>query len=285
MKIITDSTSYIGKELLEKYGIEVLPLKIQFNDISFKENEISNEVFYPLMAEKGIPTSSQPSLGDMEKAFTDAIADGSEAIGIFLSSKMSGTYSTALLIKNTILEKNPLAKINIIDSMSNSMQLGFAVLTAAKATLEGLSLENITELVINNIKRSRFLFIPHNLKYLEKGGRIGMAGALLGNLLKIIPILTVEDGVTHMYKKVRTKQRAIEDMITKMMEDVKNFGGLSDIIVHHINCLDEALKLTERLKALLGIDDIAIHDIGPVIGLHVGPGAIGIVYCTKEELR
>ncbi len=284
-KIVADSTSYLGKELLEKYDIRQVSLRVDFEDESYKETEISNKEFYNMMQTKGIPKSSQPPIGELIKSFYEIAVNKDDVVGVFLSSQMSGTYQSAIMAKNMILEKLPDAKIEIVDSRSNCMQLGFAVLTAARAAIEGLSIDEIVKKTLDNIDKSRFLFIPDNLEYLEKGGRIGRAGAILGNLFKIIPILTVEDGVTSIYKKVRTKQKAVTQMIEKVIEDAKNYGGLEELVVHHIDCIEEAKILAERLKEILSLKTIAIHDIGPVIGLHVGPGAIAIAYHTKEKLR
>lgn len=283
VKILTDSTSYIDENLRQELDIERVCLNVTFDNESFKETEISNEVFYEKMDEKGIPISSQPSIAEMEEKMNNIVNNGDELLCIFLSSKMSGTYSTAHLVKNMILEKNENAKIEIIDSKSNCMQLGFASILAAKAAKEGKSLEEVKNIAEENLKRSRFLFIPDNLTYLQKGGRIGDAGALIGNFLKIIPILTVENGETTVLTKIRTKKRAINTMVDKMLEDIENCGGLGDMIIHHINCLDEALELSEKIKEKININ-INICDIGPVIGLHVGPGAIGIVYYTENPL-
>lgn len=283
VKILTDSTSYIDENLRQELDIERVCLNVTFGNESFKETEISNEVFYEKMDEKGIPISSQPSIAEMEEKMNNIVNNGDELLCIFLSSKMSGTYSTAHLVKNMILEKNENAKIEIIDSKSNCMQLGFASILAAKAAKEGKSLEEVKNIAEENLKRSRFLFIPDNLTYLQKGGRIGDAGALIGNFLKIIPILTVENGETTVLTKIRTKKRAINTMVDKMLEDIENCGGLGDMIIHHINCLDEALELSEKIKEKININ-INICDIGPVIGLHVGPGAIGIVYYTENPL-
>ncbi len=119
------------------------------------------------------------------------VRDNNEVVGVFLSSDMSGTYSNACLAKNMILENYPNALIEIIDSRSNCMQLGYAVLTAANAAEQGKSIDEVVSIVKDNIKRSRFLFIPDTLEYLKKGGRIGGASALLGTIFQIKPILTV----------------------------------------------------------------------------------------------
>lgn len=281
VKIMTDSTSYIDKDLREALDINIMPLYISFKNESMKETDIENHDFYEKMEREGIPVSSQPSIGELYEEMERIVKGGDDLLCIFLSSEMSGTYINACKVKNIILEKYEDAKIHVIDSRSNSMQLGFAAIVAARAAKEGKSIEEIRTIVEENIKRSRFLFIPDNLVYLQKGGRIGGASALIGNILKLIPVLTVKDGKTAILKTVRTKVRAIKAMIDEMMEDYLNYG-IEEIIVHHINCYDQAKALANNLMEKLKLDHVDIADIGPVIGLHVGPGAIGIVYYTKE---
>lgn len=283
VKILTDSTSYIKDSIMKGLDIRLVSLNVSFSDESIKETDIDNENFYIKMEKKGIPTSSQPSIGDLYNEMKNVVQSGDSLVCVFLSSDMSGTYSTAFLARDMILEEFQDAKIDIIDSRSNSMQLGFAAIVAARAALAGHTHEYIIKEVAENIKRSRFLFIPDNLEYLKKGGRIGGASAIIGNLLKIIPILTVEDGKTSIMAKVRTKQKAIAAMIEKMLEDISE-NGLVEIAIHHINCYNEALDLVNKIKEKVNIE-IPIFDIGPVIGLHVGPGAIGIVYYTENDLR
>jgi DegV family protein with EDD domain len=282
VKIMTDSTSYIDESLREELDIKVLPLYVSFPDISMKETEIKNEVFYEMMEQKGIPVSSQPSIGELYQEMIDIIAKGDDLLCIFLSSEMSGTYTSACKVKEKILEEYPNAKIHIVDSRSNSMQLGFAAIVAARAAKMGKRLDEVKEIAEENIKRSRFLFIPDNLTYLKKGGRIGGASALIGSVLKIIPVLTVKDGKTTILKTVRTKTKAIKAMIDKMLKDHLEYG-IKEIAVHHINCYDQAKDLANNIGEKLKMD-IAIVDIGPVIGMHVGPGAIGIVYYTEKDI-
>ena len=150
-RVIADSTSYMGKQLLEKYNINQVSLSVDFGDESYRETEISNEDFYNLMDKKGIPKSSQPPIGELVKAFYDIVSSGDSAVGVFLSSDMSGTYQSALMAKNMVLEKLPDAEIEVVDSKSNCMQLGFAVLAAAKAAIEGLSLDKIVEKAKDNL--------------------------------------------------------------------------------------------------------------------------------------
>ncbi|MEW8955231.1 DegV family protein [Clostridium sp.] len=283
VKILTDSTSYIPKDIEKDLHISIVSLKVNFNQDSFNELDINNQDFYKKMEDYGIPKSSQPSLDQLYLSMESIVKAGDELLCIFLSSKMSGTYSSAHLVRDMILEKYKEARIEILDSKSNSMELGFAAIVAAREAKKGEGLSRVKEVAESIISRSRFLFIPDNLEYLKKGGRIGSASALVGGLLKIIPILTVEDGVTTVLTKIRTKKKAIEEMIKKALKDEEDFG-MGEIVVHHINALDEAKELAFKLKEVFNIE-ARICDIGPVIGLHVGPGAIGIVYYTKEDMR
>lgn len=284
VKIVTDSTSYIPIELIKKYDISIVSLSVSFKDENIREVDIDNENFYKKMEEYNtIPTSSQPSVEEMYKAFEKHVRENNEVVGIFISSHMSGTFSTASMVKNMILEEYPKAKIELIDSKSNSMQLGFAVIMAAEAAVEGKKLESVVEAAYKNIKRSRFIFSPDTLAYLKKGGRIGGASALIGSLLSIRPILTVVEGKTEILSKVRTSKRAVETIINTFIEDTKKFG-FGDVIIHHINCEEKAKKIAYTIEKQVG-KIVKICDIGPVIGVHVGPGAIGLVYYTKEELK
>ncbi|MBU3092821.1 DegV family protein [Clostridium sp. CF011] len=283
VKIVTDSTSYISEDLRKKYDISIVSLSVIFGNKEFKETLIENESFYEKLDKNlSIPTSSQPSLVEMYNMIENQVRDNNEVVGVFLSSDMSGTYSNACLAKSMILENYPNALIEIIDSRSNCMQLGFAALTAAIASQQGKSINEVVDIVKNNIKRSRFLFIPDNLEYLKKGGRIGGASALLGTIFQIKPILTVVDGKTGLFNKVRTKKRAIQTMIDKFIEDITKHG-LGEVMIHHINDVEGALAFAKKVEECIG-KKVDIAPIGPVIGTHVGPGALGIVYYTKTDL-
>lgn len=181
-----------------------------------------------------------------------------------------------------VLKDYPKAKIEIIDSKTNCMQLGFAVIEGAKEAKKHSTIEEVVNSIKNTISRSRFLFIPNTLDYLIKGGRIGEAKALLGKILKIIPILTVEEGKTTIFNKVRTKKRAVQEMVDTFLKDIKK-SQFGNAVIHHINCEEEAKEMAKTIKDFIG-KDISICPIGPVIGLHVGPGAIGVAYYTRELL-
>ena len=280
IKIVTDSTSYISDEYIKKYDIKLVSLNVIINGVSSREIDIENEVFYEeIKNSKEIPKSSQPIPEEMLNTFREIVEDGDSIVGIFLSSKMSGTYSNANMIKDMILEDYPDAEIHILDSKTNCMQMGFAVIEAARTASEGKSINEVINAANHVINNSRFLFTPETLEYLKKGGRIGGAAALFGNVLQIKPILTVVNGETSVFKKVRTRKKAIEEIVKTVLDEIES-KGLGDIVVHHINCQEDGLKLAKALENKLG-KKVEIQSIGPVIGVHVGPGSIGIAYYTK----
>ena len=283
IKIVTDSTSYLPQAIREAYGITVVSLSINFSEQSFLEEEISNEVFYAKMAaSETIPVSSQPGIQALYTAFEKQVVAGHGVVGVFISAEMSGTYSTALTVKNMIQEKYPQAEIEIVDSRSNCMQLGFAVLAGAKAAQTGETMAQVLVNINKMIKRSRFLFIPQSLDFLKKGGRIGGAAHAFGTLLNIRPILTVFEGRTAMLQKVRTQERAIKEILSIFQADVQQ-KGLAEVAVHHIDNELNASHLAQTISNLTG-SSVEVYPIGPVIGCHVGTGTVGIVYCTRDEL-
>lgn len=286
VKIVTDSTSYIPKEIKEKLDIEVVSLNVILDGESYREVDIKNEDFCKKMEETGeIPTSSQPAISEVLEIFKNIVSNGDKIVGIFMSSEMSGTYQTANMIKEMVLEEYPEAEIEIVDSRTNCMQMGYGVIVAAREAKNGKDIQDVVLKANDTLSKSRFLFLPETLKYLKKGGRIGGAQALLGGLLKITPILTVEDGKTTVYSKVRTKKRAVETVANKVIEDMLE-KGLGEITIHHINCEDEGIALKQNIEAKLkehGLEtNVLIESIGPIIGLHVGPGSIGVAYYTKN---
>ena len=281
VKVVVDSTSYIPKETLIENDISVVSLNVLLNGKSYREVDLENEFFYKEMNEsKEIPKSSQPSVEEIKEVFTNIAKSGFDIVGIFISSKMSGTYSTAHLVREMVLEEYPETRIELVDSESNCMQMGFSAIQAARAAKRGENIERVVEEAKKVINTSKFLFVPDTLKYLKKGGRIGGASALFGTILQIKPILTVQNGETSVYEKVRTKKKAVEVILKKVLDDMTE-KGLGDVIVHHINCEEEGLELAKRLENELKIP-VKIQSIGATIGLHVGPGSIGVAYYTNK---
>ena len=284
VKIVTDSTSYIKKEWVEKFDIRIVSLFVSFGEESYREIDLTNEFFYSRLNEYGgFPKSSQPSVDDFYSTFEKILAEGDDLIGVFISSDMSGTFSTANLVKNMLLEKYPSRKIEIIDSRSNSMELGYSALVGARAAMEGKNFQEVFEIVKYNVGCGKFIFIPDTFDYLKMGGRIGNVASIIGTALQIKPILSVVNGKTDVLYKIRTRKKALIKMIEEFTNDIQRFG-FGEAVVHHINCYDDGKKLADLLEERTG-KKISVFSIGPVIGTHVGPGAIGIAYYTSEKMK
>ena len=281
IKIVTDSTAYIEAAVQEQFNITIIPLSVSFSDETFKETDVEYDYFYNKIDKGGIiPTSSQPAQGEIEQVFTDIVSQGHEIIAIFISSEMSGTYQSALSARDRIMQVYPEAGIEILDSRTNCMAMGMIVLAAARAAQEGKSLAEAAQAALGTQKRVKFYFVPAGLEYLKKGGRIGGAAALLGSLLQIKPILYVQDGKTAVLERARGSRAAIERMLTLLDNDNRTYG-LRNVLVHHIGCPAKAEELAQRIETRYGLE-AAVLPIGPVIGLHVGPGTLAIIYITEN---
>jgi len=284
VRIVTDSTSYLPADEVAEYGITVVQLSATIGGVTATEDKIDSEAFYREMLQGGaFPTSSQPSVASMIDALETPVAAGDDVVAVLISSKMSGTYETALMARDQILQRRPGARIEIVDSLSNCGEEGFAVLAAARVAAAGGTLEEAAAAARETTTRTRWLFAPASLEYLRMGGRIGNARALLGSLLNVRPILTVVDGVTSTSRSVRTHRKALETIADMVAADAAAHG-LADVIVHHILDTDEAQLMADMLEARLGRRPRVQH-LGPAVGLHVGPGTLGVVYETNEDLH
>ena len=282
VQIFTDSTAYLSVDQQEGLGIRVMPLSVHFSDESFKETEVDYDYFYGKIEKTGeIPTSSQPPVGDMYSVFKETVQAGKEVLAIFISSAMSGTYQTAVSVKEQLIQEIPGARIEVLDSRTNCMALGVQVLEAARCIKAGQSIDSAIQAAEMIRERVHFYFVPETLEYLKKGGRIGTASALLGTILKILPILTVDMkvGMTHLWGKARGTAAAVQRMLELLEADARHYG-LREIIVHHINAPERAAQLKRQLTDKYRCP-VVVCTIGPVIGLHTGLGTIGIVYTTE----
>lgn len=277
IKLISDSTSYMPQELIEKYNIEIIPLSVILGPEIIIETEITNETFYAKLNKSAFhPTSTQPTVESVYTVFEKYVSAGDAILFTCISSDMSGTYSTADAVKNQLLEKYPDAQIELVDSRSNCMELGYATIAGAKALADSNDISVAIKAIEDTISKSRLLFIPESLKYLQESGRLSKASALAASVLKIVPILTVKDGKADLFTKIRTRRNAKNVMLDELRNDIEN-GGVTDICVMHINNETEAHEYIATIKELIDLN-IGLVSIGPVVGAHVGPGTLGIAW-------
>ena len=282
VSIVTDSVASIPADLLAENAIDVVSLYISDGEINQRELDMDVAAFYGRLADMAtLPTSSQPSIDEFLSAFRRVLERGNDVVGVFISEKMSGTVQSARLAAEMARGEFPEASIELVDSGSNSMEEGFGAIAAAQAARAGATVAGCVAAAKETLSRTRFVFTPHTLEYLRRGGRIGGAAALIGGLLQIRPILTVENGAVETVAKVRTQSRALADITAKFAADVAEYG-LAQVVVHFIS--DRELAETyarEQIEPLAG-GPVRVIPVSPVIGLHVGP-AVGIVYTTVRD--
>jgi DegV family protein with EDD domain len=270
IKIVTDSTAFIDKETLEKYGIEVVPLYVNFTDEMVVDGTIDNATFFEkIRKSQEIPFTSQPSPGDFVKVFERIVQEGNEIISIHISSGISGTVESA----NTAAKMVDEARISVFDSYSTSGGLAMLVIAAAQAVEEGKTREEIVA-ILNRLKSTlRVIFIPETLEYLKKGGRIGGAQALLGTLLQIKPVLCLQEGKIEPLDKVRTMKKALERIVNELPTTAE---GLQ-VSVINAESQENLQKLVELIQERFPGIAINNYEISSVIATHTGP-VVGLAF-------
>jgi DegV family protein with EDD domain len=272
VRVVTDSACDLPDDLIDRNGIEVVPLTIRFGtEELIDRKELSTDEFWRRLADSDVlPETSAPSAGAFEGAFRRLVDDGATGIiCINLSSKLSATMQSAQVAAQAVQADCPVV---VIDSLMVSMGLGSLCLTAAQRAADGDSLESIVANVTDRRNRSKLYGALDTLEFLKKGGRVGNARALLGTMLAIKPVLEVRNGVVEEAGKVRTRSKALRLLVDRVKE-----GPFENLAVLHGNApdLDELLDLLEPLAAR---DQIVVGQIGPVIGTHAGPRVIGVTF-------
>jgi fatty acid kinase fatty acid binding subunit len=272
VRIVTDSTADLTKEQQQAAGITVVPLNVHFGDQVFRDHVdlTADEFFRRLKASAQLPRTSQPSVGLFEEAYRTLRENGDEIVSVHLSSKVSGTYNSALMAAKGVDEQ----VIEVVDSLSTSMALGFMALEGARLARAGRDRATIAERLRALVPKARVICVVDTLTYLERGGRIGKARALLGSLLNVKPILQLKDGEVVPIGRARGRPQAL----TKLVELLERDGHVSQLAIMHGAAQADAEQLRERVAASYPGLDILLTEIGAVLGTHTGPGVIGFTY-------
>ena len=280
--ILTDSTAYLPPELLKKYSIRVIPLTVIWEGETLRDGvDIQPDDFYKrLEKSKVMPTTSQITVMEMEAAFKNILEEGVNLLGIFLSSKFSGTMEAALKAREGM--PTAASRIAIVDSLTTTMAMGWQVLTAARAAEAGENLENCRKITEHARENSGVLFVVETLEYLRRGGRIGGAQALLGTALNIKPVLEMQDGRIESVEKIRTKSKATQRLLELTVERIAGRKPVRVAAVY-ANAEAEAMALLEEAKKVLNPVETLCCPLSPVIGTHAGPGTIALPYMAGVE--
>jgi len=278
--IVTDSSTYLPQEFLEKFPIRVVPVTLIWSGEVLRDGvDIQPQEFYTrLQTARELPTTSQPSPDAFKEEFEKLLANGYEILGIFLSSKLSGTFASAEQAQSMLPNK----AIEIIDSLTGSMGAGWPILTAARAAIKGASLEECKAVAKKALKNIGILLVPDSLEYLQRGGRIGRAQRFFGDALHLKPILEVVEGGFIGLERVRTTQKALKRLL-ELLE--ARISGRSPIHlgVLHACAPDLAEQLLKEASARIKPSETLIADVSPAVGSHLGPGTVGFAFMAGIE--
>lgn len=279
VKVVTDSTSDIPADLVESLGITVVPCNVNFGTDTFKDGvDLSSEEFYDrLVNGPQFPSTSQPSPGDFIETYKQVGEDADGIVSVHVSAQLSGTYNSAEQAREQVDVGSP---IELVDSQQASAGVGVVAIAAARAAGKGASVEEVAATARNAASRAELLFLLDTLEYLQKGGRVGKAKALVGSVLKIKPMIILRDGVVHELGKARTYSKGV----AKLQELAREFAPLELLSVPYTTTPDVAQEIADSFRDLLpeGEEPI-IAGAGPTIGTYAGPGAVGIGLLRAES--
>jgi len=269
--VVTDSTADLPDEWRDRYGIQVVPLKVLFGDETFKDRvDMTDAQFFErLAASSKLPTTSAPSPGEFAEVYAGLAKDYESCISIHIGAQLSATAEAARVGAQSVDG----FQVAVIDSETVTMPMAFLCKVAA----ESPSLDEATAAVKERIPKARVLALLDTLRYLEMGGRLSKAQAVIGTMLDLKPLLLVKDREIKPVDRVRTRARAIG----RMVEFFRGELPVEQVAVMHAQAPDEAEEIASRLRAELSGQEVTIGRIGCVLGTHTGPRALGVVYLKK----
>lgn len=276
--VVTDSTADLTPELIKEFGVtapvHIVPLTVHFGEQEYRDGvDLTAAEFYRKLRESSqMPRTSQPSPAAFIDVYAQISRPGDAILSFHISSKLSGTYQSALLAARQFDDR----RIEVIDTRSASLGVGLIALRAAQLTEQGAELDEILVACREMINHNRVLFLVDTLEYLHKNGRIGKAQAFVGGLLNVKPILTLEDGVVAPLDKVRGKAKARARLLERLLETTAAERVVVGAVVH-AQAPEDAASLAEAVAAQFPASRIVTGQLGPTVGTHVGPGTLGVV--------
>ncbi|MCU0487644.1 MAG: DegV family protein [Anaerolineales bacterium] len=273
--LVTDSTTYLPKELVAKYGIKVAPQLLIWGEKTFLDGvDIQPSEFYTrLKTAKTMPSSSQATPKIFHEIFKAEVEAGNSVLAILISEVLSGTIASAIQAREML----PGATIEIVDSRTTSMAMGFTLLAAARALEDGASLAEAKAMAEKAREHVGVVFAVDTLEFLHRGGRIGGANRFLGTALNIKPILEVTGGKVEGIEKVRTRSKSLNRVIEIIGERI---GGRTPVRLAtlHANAPEEAKMVLEEAKKQFNAVESIASEVSPVVGTHAGPGTVGLAF-------
>ncbi|HEU5265574.1 MAG TPA: DegV family protein [Jatrophihabitans sp.] len=278
VRVVTDSTSCLRADLVAGHHIEIVPLRVTLGSHTAVDGvDVTADDLALALREKMPVSTSRPSPAEFAAAYRRLLDDGAtHVVSVHLSAALSGTWESAVLAAQDF----PHGVVRVVDSRSTAMALGFAVLAAATRAADGASAAQVQEAATTTVDATRTLFYVDTLEYLRRGGRIGTAAALLGTTLAVKPLLHLVEGQIVALEKVRTSAKAVARLVDLTVRTAAD--GAVDLAVHHVGAAGRAAAVTDQLRAALPkIGECYVSELGPVVGAHLGPGALGTVVVRR----
>lgn len=272
--LITDSTATIPESFRQEFNITVLPQVLVWGDEMYRDGvDIQPTEFYKRLKHSSTnPSTSQVTPAAFREAYQRLTTEDYQILAILISSRLSGTIDSAIQAKELVSE----AQVEIFDSFTSAMALGFQVLTAGRAIQEGAELPEVLDLLAQIRDNTGVVLTPESLEYLHRGGRIGNASRFLGTALNIKPILSVIDGRVEPVERVRTRKKAMQRLVEIVGE--RSSGKPVRIAAQHANDIEGAKAIQTMANDQLDVIESILVDVSPVLGTHVGPGTIALSY-------
>jgi DegV family protein with EDD domain len=283
--VVTDSTHYLPREVVERHGLHEVSLYLNWNGKTRRESEIRDyDAFYEeLRTAAELPSTSQPSVGDFLAVYEPLLESGQDILSIHIAGGISGTVGAAEQARESLVEQGVDAgRIRVVDSRTGCAAFGLVAIAGANAIRDGADLAGAADAAVRLREAITIWFAVDTLEYLRRGGRIGAAGAWLGSALKIKPILTMKDEIKPL-ERVRTSKRAMDRLVD--FWETKHAEGCDRFFIQHVQAYDVAERLAERGRAIFGRNPDILSEIGPVIGAHVGPGVLGVGGVLSSDLK
>jgi DegV family protein with EDD domain len=275
VRIVCDSTADLDAAFLAAHSVTVVPLKVIIGDEVLEDGvDIQpSELYARMQSSTLMPRTSQPTPAEFETVFARLTATGDPLVCTTISAGLSGTYTSAVQARAALPERD----IRVLDSRSVAVGHYAVAIAAVRAAESGAGPERVEAAATGVIASQRLLFTVETLEYLRRGGRIGGARALLGSVLDVKPILEIRDGLIEAADRVRTYSRAIERLAQDVAGAAAEWGGAA-VVVGHAARPEIAAQLADRIQPSIGGTELTVIEVGPVIGVHGGPGAIGVSF-------
>lgn len=279
--LITDSASDLPSEIAESLEVEILPMKYMVNDTPCIDKDFDMENFYNLLRGKALSLTSQTNVEEFSSYFSGYLENGKDILYVGFPLSLSGMNNSARIAARELSEKYPERKIIVIDSVSASIGQGLLVYYAALKKKSGATIDEVADFVNENKLKFCHWFTVDDLYFLKRGGRISQATAVVGSILNVKPLLSMNDeGKLYVFDKIRGKKKVL-DLVSSKIENLNS--NYKKVFVGHADCLDDAKYVAEKISAENPSLDVTITHLGPIIGTHTGPGTVALAFAGNSR--